>query len=411
MAKTGINIQVRDTLFGTSVDRNVESAIVLFRCSAVDSGIFDRFVGDNNEFAVAELTGPVDYSKYEAAFDTATEAPILRDWATITSNLVSSFYEPVEGISLLGAKLHVAATSDKEITAGSLDVAPLLKYWANKGIFPRQILFAPLYLGSAWGVLQPIAVDSFAMVSNVNNALSTYKMRSVVLLSYPHPPASGSITPIAGVSERFSVVSATRKIPYEASFGIFDESSRALGLLAHVSVGTSIGDCSLPIMPEDVGLYTDDADVYTPNDSVESLDAMQVIYPRRRYPRVGSWFNDGSTIASPENALSTLESVRTLYAICDDLQDYFTTYINGRVPVTASGDIQSTFKQVVLDNARAKVIDKYIASGDISDARVSLVAKDNDMVGTRTWEVSVSILPAPTLRWIEGYVFYVNKLS
>ena len=33
------------------------------------------------------------------------------------------------------------------------------------------------------------------------------------------------------------------------------------------------------------------------------------------------------------------------------------------------------------------------------------------MIGTRTWEVTLEILDAPTLRWIDGKVFYVKSLE
>jgi len=62
-----------------------------------------------------------------------------------------------------------------------------------------------------------------------------------------------------------------------------------------------------------------------------------------------------------------------------------------------------------MSNARVSVINRYVESGDISDARVSLRAKDNDFAGTRTFEVSLEILPALTLRWTNGYVFYVKS--
>ena len=145
--------------------------------------------------------------------------------------------------------------------------------------------------------------------------------------------------------------------------------------------------------------------------TLEGLGEKGYLFTRTRPPRNGLWWNDGATLNSPQNALSTLEAARTICAIADDLQSFFVPYINSRVPVSNTGDIQSTYKQVVLDNARATVIQKYIESGDISDARINLVAKDNDMVGTRTWEVSLAILPAPTLRWVDGYVFYVKTLE
>ena len=196
-----------------------------------------------------------------------------------------------------------------------------------------------------------------------------------------------------------------------------------LGYMASLSVGTSIGDASLP--PFSTNFYFTDLEVsngeindyihticskVSPN-VIEELSEKGYIFMRTRPPRNGLWFNDGATCASPDTALSTLEAGRTLASMVDDLRSFFTPYINNRVPVDSNGDIQATYKQVVLDAARSKVVMPYIESGDISDARISLKAQDNDMIGSRTWEVTLEILPAPTLRWIEGFVFYVKSLN
>lgn len=50
-------------------------------------------------------------------------------------------------------------------------------------------------------------------------------------------------------------------------------------------------------------------------------------------------------------------------------------------------------------------------AGDISDATIQIVAKNNDMQGTRTLEVTLGIQQAITLRWVEGFVFYVKSVE
>lgn len=191
------------------------------------------------------------------------------------------------------------------------------------------------------------------------------------------------------------------------------------GYMSQLSVGTSIGDTSLARFDTSL-FFVDPAGTASPAntpcgtislDTINDLGIKQYIFSRTRPPRNGLWFNDGATCAEATTALSTLEAARTIASMVDDLRDFFTPYINSKVPVNAAGDIDPTYKQVVIDNATATVINPYIESGDISDARISLVAQNNDMVGTRTWEVTLQILAAPTLRWVDAFVFYVSSLT
>lgn len=191
-----------------------------------------------------------------------------------------------------------------------------------------------------------------------------------------------------------------------------------LGYMASLSVGTSIGDASLPSLGDSfyyidhngTGDYINTSCAKVSLGCVNVLGDKQYIFTRTRPPRNGLWFNDGGTAEDATTALSTLEAGRTIASLVDELRSFFTPYINNKIPVNKDGDIQSTYKQVVLDNARSSIIRPYIESGDISDAQISLKARNDDMVGTRTWEVTLAILPAPTLRWIDGYVFYVKSL-
>lgn len=201
------------------------------------------------------------------------------------------------------------------------------------------------------------------------------------------------------------------------------------GFMATISVGTSIGDASYspfaealyimdgvataPIDPETnpTVVYTNTQCASLTLNQCNTLGERQYIFGRTRPPKNGIWLNDGATTADPTTALSTLEAARTIAAVVDDLRTYFTPYINSRVPVDNTGMLRSDYSQIVIDGARATVIQRYKDNGDISDAQIMLRAKNDDFIGTRTWEVTVKILPAFTLRWIDGYVFYVSSLS
>jgi hypothetical protein len=283
---------------------------------------------------------------------------------------------------------------------------------------PRQILFI-LPKGSAYTI-----VNTGTYIQSITSAQDSLREEGIRFVGIvTRPNINNDILDAATLNNGFISVCPmcdSEDIDFSglATVESYSGQARALGLLASVSAGTSIGDGGIaPIFRPDVVVNlsssnTDEVE-YVKDMSLSSLNELgeaQQLFTRPRPPRNGLWWNDGATCNDPANALSTLEMARTICAIADDLQAFFVPYINTRVPVTSTGDIQSTYKQVVLDNARAAVVQKYIDNGDISDARINLVAKDNDMIGTRTWEVTLSILPAPTLRWIDGYVFYVKSL-
>lgn len=436
MAKTGINIQVQDTVLGTPVDRNAVSAIAVLSVSLSGDASSAAAIKPTMKFK-AQLTDVVVYEIRKPLSDDEVKSLLggtFGDTHIQLRTIINDFYHPAEGLDNEGKILYVfgAVGTPFDIEQSALAVYTAIKEFP---IAPRQVMLADIGIPDPYEYPQGVFGydQSFSWLTAADGWYSHLRDlwntgTFTVMLANSATPTQSELADYDLLDNGFlALVNCYSKSAPSGSgaYPASDRSGCALGMLAAVSVGQSIGDCSLPPLSSDLGVLCVDVedevskflDVkgYISNDlsepAITSLYDNQVVFPCSRQPRTGKWFNDGATRNNPDNALSTLEAVRTLAAICDDLQDYFTTYINGRVPVTASGDIQPTFKQVVLDNARAKVIDKYIASGDISDARVSLVAKDNDMVGTRTWEVSVSILPAPTLRWIEGYVFYVNKLS
>lgn len=382
MAKTGIRIITADTVLGKPIDVNTTSMII------AATGNFSAIKG----------------TSVEAFKDGGYEI------------LAERYYNPSPNVSLEGSLLWCAGvpngfTADdivlrvKETVAESFDERP------------RQIIVVT--------ESEDVSMDDYverSAITTLQSALTELQnegIRCVAILATfeSHDEVTDCSTYDSPFVAFCPMGDSDDLDADDASVGSTYGSIRVLGLLSSLSVGTSIGDGGLTSLTEphlymttsDTGVVGTDVRTM-PRDRVEELGEAQQLFTRTRPPRNGLWWNDGATCNDPANALSTLEMARTICAMADDLQSFFVPYINTRVPVTSTGDIQSAYKQVVLDNARAAVVQKYIESGDISDARINLVAKDNDMIGTRTWEVTLSILPAPTLRWIDGYVFYVKSL-
>lgn len=382
MAKTGIKITTTDTVLGAPIDVNTTSMILV-------------------------ATGTADAVKITSA----TDAP------PAYSKVAEKYYNPAPNISLNGSLLWCAGVPSAFRKEDIIDKvrATVAKSFDER---PRQIIVVT----EASNIIadELVSIDKIAVLQSALTTLQDEGIRCVAILATFE--SANKVTDCStynspfvafcpmGDSDDVSVDDSSRGSTYG--------SVRALGLLASLSVGTSVGDGGLAglVEPRLYLINSDDIELYGMDvrtmslDRVNELGEAQQLFTRTRPPRNGLWWNDGATCNDPANALSTLEMARTICAIADDLQSFFVPYINTRVPVTSTGDIQSTYKQVVLDNARAAVVQKYIDNGDISDARINLVAKDNDMIGTRTWEVTLSILPAPTLRWIDGYVFYVKSL-
>lgn len=384
MARTGINIQVKDTALGAPINVNATS-LLFVEVPAETLELESVTVGIREPFDLYSLSDLEAYG-------------LTKDNATQLYNHVRDFYNPCEGIDNTGKLLWV--------NIGLNQLKTVLKRVVELGGFdkrPRNVLYAKAYSQEE--------LDALVDTVNILDAQSEGFYTVAVV------GAKGGTHPLGTTSDWFDL--AALKAPFMglvvSTNGVDADPcvGKVGGILAATSVGTSIGDCTLPPASDKSEILFTDGSVdvnLLSNVTLDGIAEKQYIFLRPRAPKNGLWFNDGATANDASNALSTLEASRTLCAIVDDLRAFFTTYINTRVPVTASGDIQPAYKQTVLDNAFDTVITPYIENGDISDARISLVAQNNDMVGTRTWQITLSILPAPTLRWIEGYVFYVKTL-
>lgn len=325
---------------------------------------------------------------------------------------VNDFYQPKAYVNNSGTILWIVGLAD--YTSKIEDKLPLwVKYTTVGGneYRPRQILISndPTKMTSAPDVtkLQAAVMKMYAQ------AFSTCIITDVGVIT-------GGISELEDLSTKASgmvgVVTFTKRQGSRAAVGAVG------GWVSTLSVGTSMGDGSLSAFGTDL-FFVDGAvsgsTVTWANSpcasasqaTIDALSDKQYIFPISRPPENGLWINDGSTAEDSSTALCTIEAARTIASVVDDLRAFFNKYLNTKIPTSKSGDIQSTFKQVMLDAARASVIQPYIDSGDISDATIQIVAKNNDMQGTRTLEVTLGIQQAITLRWVEGFVFYVKSVE
>lgn len=398
MARTGINIQVSDTVLGGLPSVNANSLIVV--CGAVATS------GGGIAFSLNTPYMLQSRDDLKLLGIDATNNPAVY-------NQVSDFYAPKSGLNNSGTILWLVGVSDDPA-----DVADLLAGWVRATVVngnqyrPRNIIISlhpengDLDAKDIQAVIDELYTEGFATVA----LLSKSMVEDAINVAYATlPDLAQAEAPMVG-----TVIVTNRQLD-RACVGAIG------GWMASLSVGTSIGDMQTSAFSN--SLYYVDGTlnsgvitwINTPCANVtpsviNTLGDKQYIFARTRLPKNGLWLNDGATANSGENALSTLEAARTIASIVDDLRAYFINYINTPVPVNRAGDIDPTYKQTVVDGARSKVIQPYIPS-DISDADIQLVAKNNDMIGTRTWEVTLQILPAVTLRWVDGFVFYVNSLD
>lgn len=396
MAKTGIKITTTDTVLGVPIDVNTTSMLV----------------ASSNEFTGSSGLNDGDVISGRS-LDELVQKGLRAD--TVFTEFVKAYFSTDGGVDVTGNLVWVAYASDIDHFKEAVRTTTVKSFDER----PRQIAFCV--------VAGAESTDAIS-IANIAQALSDLAMEGIRCVAITSQRLDDDDYNLIHAAEAASVSSypfVAKNVMGYSRFEEFVDSDIMTGAaivardLAAISVGTSIGDGGrVPMQQLEWIPINDNTSDTSEMINVKSLtqaelDALgeaQVLFTRTRPPRNGLWWNDGATCNDPKNALSTLEAARTICAMADDLQSFFVPYINTRVPVTSTGDIQSAYKQVVLDNARAAVVQKYIESGDISDARINLVAKDNDMIGTRTWEVTLSILPAPTLRWIDGYVFYVKSL-
>lgn len=384
MARTGVDIKISDTTFGGVPQVNSNNMLVVVGATlptggtvtmAFDTPVMLRSLNDAKTYGI-----PVDKS-------------------TDLSKAIVDFYNPKTGVDNTGTILWlVIPSSTATAPTKLLDYvrATVIDSYAYR---PRTILVSyPLSGGTVssivdWATLvDQLYAEKFA-IGNVILGSNTITLGTAADLT----------TNTAGFIGKCIVTDVQGKRACVAKLG---------GWQASLSVGQSIGDGSTTSFAP--AMYFVDS-TNTPCASVgssttDALGEKGYLFCVPRQPKTGLWWNDGATANGSEMALSSLEAGRVIAAMVDDLREYFVPFINQRVPVTPAGDIQPAYKQAVVNSAYERVVAPRIGSLDISGAAIELEAADPSYISSRKWNVKLRILPASTLREIDGSVFYVTSL-
>ncbi len=396
MARTGFSVNVSNTVMGTPPSVNANTMLIAPGTATTGS-----------TFPVA-LDTPVLFKSVD---DLETHG-ITAEGNKIAYRHITDFYNPTPEVNNTGTYLWVVIIGQSDTMSLVTKLPDFLRATVVNGFQyrPRQILVAFNPQTTQLPLLQSAIMSMYDEGFSTCAIIDGYSFMKDGAIDTSVENMTDLSTQKAGM---VGVVIFTDVQKTPACVG------KVGGWMASLSVGTSIGDTSLPAFGDSLYMCDkNDSEQYinTPCAqmslaTVNALGDKQYIFPRTRPPKNGLWLNDGATAEDPLTALSSLEAARTIASMVDDLRAFYTPYINGKVPIDADGKTQSSYVDVVTALARENVIVPYIDSGDISDARITQTDLNDDFSGTRTWQVSLEILPAPTLRWVNSFVFYVKKLN
>ena len=396
MARTGFSVNVSNTVMGTPPSVNANTMLIVPGTATTGS-----------TFPVA-LDTPVLFKSVD---DLETHG-ITAEGNKIAYRHITDFYNPTPEVNNTGTYLWVVIIGQSDTASLVTKLPDFLRATVVNGFQyrPRQILVGFNPQKTQLPLLQEAIMSMYDEGFSTCAIIDGYSFMVDGAIDTAVETLTDLSTQKAGM---VGVVIFTDVQKTPACVG------KVGGWMASLSVGTSIGDTSLPAFGDSLYMCDkNDSEEYinTPCAqmslaTVNALGDKQYIFPRTRPPKNGLWLNDGATAEDPLTALSSLEAARTIASMVDDLRAFYTPYINGKVPIDANGKTQSSYVDVVTSLARENVIVPYIDSGDISDARITQTDLNDDFSGTRTWQVSLEILPAPTLRWVNSFVFYVKKLN
>lgn len=416
MATTGIEINLQDTQIGTAVVGNGNAMLFSLAAEVAGDGMFKMNVPYLiTSVADAEALG------INAAYDTANKVGLY--WN------ITEFYAKAG----TGALLWICGIPKASGAAGALatyfadNTTTGFKAMVNTTRAP-QWDNRPRIIGIALGTdpaVDPLTTGSFTAnieqgipaLQTAINELFENSMRVCAVLDankMAEMPAATTSLPMGGDKQAPNVALAiTTSTPgYGASVG------RALGWLANVSVGTSIGiTTNGQVSPKDYfvdfasGAWKNTNVAVMTNTNNRMLGSKQYLFTLTREGRPGVYYNDDATLNDPTMSLSSLNMVRVGNVICDATAAFLTGVLNQNVPASSSGDLDSAWKSTMETMMYNQILTPQITAGNISSGRIKLAAKDDNIISSSTIVVTIEILPMGKLKEAIVYVMYVNTLD
>lgn len=409
MAITGLKVQLKDTVLGTAKQSNGNCMIVYGVATAfTDDAVFTNGLG---------LIASAD--------DARQNTQISKDAHLLA--MIEKFY----AVAGAGAKLWIYAgktaakddfvTANKEaikraiITTGAatFDNRPRIVGYVSSAedTAPTGTTGYPAALNTLIAGIQSISDDLFKDGYRIVNVVAP-NVDADILSVVSKAAASTDFGTLAPVAPSVGVVATTSVT--DASGKPLKDVGEVLGLCASVGIQESIGSVARSSVSAQAYFNSLSAktavEVGTLTTALfEALGAKQVIFHRTRVQRSGRYYNDAATCNEATKALSEIQYVRVANVVCDDAEYYFQGIINTNVPLDSNGNAQSSYLGAIEDEFYNTYCSPRIASGQVSDIRVTV--NGDKFIDKRTLTVTIEILPSPTCREIYVYTYYVTQIA
>ena len=412
MAQTGINIELKDTTLSRRQPAEGNAALV-----------YGIKISTGNLIAKPTLVTSLDSYNAWAASNDANAKALNNDPHLL--GIVTQFYAKAGS----GAYLWLIFEDGEKgnfVTSNAASIKRQLRMTteANYDNRPRIIGWCSQSNDDTTGWLPTTTSGTVSAIETIQNDMFAEGIRFVnvytATVDASQATSSTNITDIStynAPSVAFMPTTTLYNTTTDGSGNItayvpVKDVGEAIGILSAISVAESIGSHERPAVAQKA-FFADPETVVSVTEVdptvIDALGKGQYLF-HRPYP-TGIYYNDGATCNDSTKALSRLEFVRLGNAVCDDAQEFFSKILNTQAPVESNGDLSKTYATQLENNFYNTYCQPRISQRQCSGIRVTIGAKDDNFVSSRTIEVSIEILPSPNVDWVNVGVLYVSALS
>lgn len=407
MAQTGIYTELVDTALGGTAQDNSVSMLFAPGAKGTAPGPGGVTLEVGTSYMLTGLEDAVNLGINEE-YDTTNKTPLYFN--------IKEFYDKADAGTKLWIYVYDKTTyaqTSKFLQAPDFLTAVRSTMETLENNRPRIIMVAQAE-GQDTPTEGGLSEDTITCCTDFESALETLFGEGIRAVGILDAAVVSGISDLPDVSKynapRVALQIVTSTKTRNASAG------RSGGIVSARNLATSIGNVSMGSVT--TADYLVDSASNTPVNTpvtlltrtqTNDLGAKQYLFTLRRND-VGICYNDGATMNSAANALSSIDFVRVANAVCDDCDTFFTKLLNVNIPVQSNGTINAAFKSGTLANLRSLYIDPYINRGDASQINVDFEAKDGNFVQSRALEVTVEILPNAPMREAFITVMFVSSL-
>ena len=357
MAQTGIYTELVDTALGGTAQDNSVSMLFAPGAKGTAPGPGGVTLEVGTSYMLTGLEDAVNLGINEE-YDTTNKTPLYFN--------IKEFYDKADAGTKLWIYVYDKTTyaqTSKFLQAPDFLTAVRSTMETLENNRPRIIMVAQAE-GQDTPTEGGLSEDTITCCTDFESALETLFGEGIRAVGILDAAVVSGISDLPDVSKynapRVALQIVTSTKTRNASVG------RSGGIVSARNLATSIGNVSMGSVT--TADYLVDSASNTPVNTpvtlltrtqTNDLGAKQYLFTLRRND-VGICYNDGATMNSAANALSSIDFVRVANAVCDDCDTFFTKLLNVNIPVQSNGTINAAFKSGTLANLRGLYIDPYI---------------------------------------------------